>query len=208
MRISFWLYAILVVSLLGACGGTSAASPTEFVEEAPGPPAETAPPPESETPMPEPEEPFELKTSAFADGEFIPDRHACTGENLSPEFTWGAPPAGTQSLAMLMDDPDAGSTPWVHWVLYNLPPETRGLPEGLGADEQLADGSMNGSTSFGSLGYGGPCPPTGAPHHYNFMLYALDTVLDLEPGATKSEMLAAMEGHILAQATYTGLFSR
>ena len=150
--------------------------------------------------------PFEISSTAFAEGEVIPPRFACTGEDLSPELAWGAPPEGTVTLALLFDDPDAFN--WVHWLIYNIPAESGGLPEGMPSDPQLADGSLQGQTSWGTMGYRGPCPPPGAPHTYVFTLYALDTSLALDAGADVNAFQLAIDGHVLAEIEYTGQFSR
>lgn len=151
--------------------------------------------------------PFELTSTAFAHGEAIPRQYSCDGEDISPPLSWGDPPEGTQSLALIMDDPDAPAGVWVHWVLYNLPAGSGGLPEAVPTDAQLADGSRQGKSSWGRMGYGGPCPPSGT-HRYFFRLYALDTALDLAAGASKEQLLQAMEGHVLAQAELMGLYAR
>lgn len=204
-----WLCATLI---LVACGtAVSPAAPTQPVSE---PATETPATEESEAePMPSdtPEStstpvPFELHTSAFGEGEVIPADYACTGEDLSPELTWGAPPTGTQSYVLLFDDPDAFG--WVHWLLFNLPPELRGVPEGVEDGAGLPDGSLQGATSWGTRGYRGPCPPAGTPHTYVFTLYALDALLSLDVGADVDAVQLAMDGHVLAQIQYTGEFSR
>jgi Raf kinase inhibitor-like YbhB/YbcL family protein len=151
--------------------------------------------------------PLELTSPAFAPGEAIPAKYTCDGEGVSPPLQWGNLPEGTRSLALISDDPDAPSGTWVHWVIYNLPPETGALPEAIPPEPTLPDGSRNGNNSLDSLGYFGPCPPSGS-HRYFFKLYALDTVLDLPSGASKEQLLEAMEGHIVAQAELMGQYSR
>jgi len=151
--------------------------------------------------------PFELTSTAFAHGESIPRKYTCDGEDISPPLLWGDPPQGTQSFALIADDPDAPMGTWVHWVLYNLSAESRALPEAVPPDADLPDGSRHGQNSWGRLGYGGPCPPSGT-HRYFFKLYALDRVLDLAAGASKEQLLQAMEGHILAQTELMGLYTR
>jgi len=148
-----------------------------------------------------------ITSSAFAQGAAIPAQYSCKGRDVSPPLTWGEPPAGTKSLALIMDDPDAPVGTWVHWVLYNIPPAARGLPEAAATDAVLADGSLNGKTSANSLGYHGPCPPSGT-HRYFFKLYALDAMLSLPSGADKARLLDAMQGHILAQGELMGTFSK
>lgn len=154
--------------------------------------------------------PLELTSSAFEAGQTIPTRHACHGENLSPPLAWSEPPAGTASFALVMDDPDAvpvAGFVWDHWVLFNIPSETLSLAEGIPGEATLTDGSRQGQNSSNRLGYGGPCPPGGQRHNYVFKLYAVDTSLDLEPGASKAEILQAMEGHILDQAELVGAYT-
>ena len=146
---------------------------------------------------------FELTSSAFAPGERIPQTYTCDGQDISPPLRWSEPPAGTQSLALIMDDPDAPIGIWDHWLLFNLPAETRNLPE----QAVLPAGSLDGRNSWGRTGYGGPCPP-GGTHRYFFKLYALDVTLTLAAGAEKEQLLQAMEGHILAQAELMGTYSR
>ena len=149
---------------------------------------------------------FELSSPAFAEGASIPQKYTCDGDDVSPPLAWQDPPDGTQSLALIVDDPDAPRGTWVHWVLYNLPAETRALPEALPSQAELPDGSQHGENSWQRLGYGGSCPPSG-PHHY-FKLYALDTVLALEAGAEAGELSAAIEGHILGHGELMGTYSR
>jgi Raf kinase inhibitor-like YbhB/YbcL family protein len=150
---------------------------------------------------------IQLTSNAFVNEGSIPARYACTGENISPALIWNDPPEGTQSFALIMDDPDAPGGAWVHWVLFNIPASSRGLSEAIPSEETLSDGSMHGENSSGNLGYNGPCPPSGT-HRYFFKLYALDERLGLSAGADKGELLKAMEGHILAEAELMGIFSK
>jgi hypothetical protein len=149
-----------------------------------------------------------LSSTSFQDGSQIPAKFTCSGANISPQLAWSAPPARTASLALIVTDPDAPHGTWVHWVLYDLPAGTRALPEGLPALGQLPDGALQGRNDFGDLGYGGPCPPPGAPHHYIFTLYALDAKLNLPVGATRAQVETAMQGHTLASGKLIGLFQR
>jgi Raf kinase inhibitor-like YbhB/YbcL family protein len=151
--------------------------------------------------------PFELTSTAFAAGESIPRKYTCDGQDISPPLQWKDPPEGTQSFALIVDDPDAPRGTWVHWVLYNLPPSARALPEALSSDADLPDGSRNGQNSWQRLGYGGPCPPSGT-HRYFFKLHALDAQLNLAAGGSKEELLRRMEGHILATAETMGVYAR
>jgi Raf kinase inhibitor-like YbhB/YbcL family protein len=149
---------------------------------------------------------LELWSDAWDSGEAIPVKYSCDGENISPPLAWSAPPEGTASYALIMDDPDAkavGGQVWDHWLLFNIPPEYGSLPEDIPGKSELADGSRHGKSSWGMLEYGGPCPPQGRNHRYVFSFYALDIMLDLEPGATKDELRMAFRGHILGKAETT-----
>jgi Raf kinase inhibitor-like YbhB/YbcL family protein len=147
-------------------------------------------------------------TSTSFQGSQIPAKFTCSGAGISPQLAWSAPPAGTASFALIVTDPDAPRGTFVHWVLYDLPAETRTLPEGLPGLGQLTDGSRQGRSDFGEIGYGGPCPPPGSPHHYHFTLYALDAKLNLAVGATRAQVEAAMQKHILARGELVGLYKR
>lgn len=153
-----------------------------------------------------------LTSSAFAEGETVPGLYTCDGKDLSPALKWSEPPTGTQSFALIMDDPDAPPGTWVHWVLYDLPPTTRELKEGFPKDESFSDGSKHGASwgvkTYERAGYGGPCPPPGAPHRYYFKLYALDRKLGLPAKATKAEVEQAMQGHVLAETSLMGRYGR
>jgi Raf kinase inhibitor-like YbhB/YbcL family protein len=150
---------------------------------------------------------FTLMSTAFGNGQPIPTTYSCKGRDVSPPLTWNEPPAGTQSLALILDDPDAPAGTWVHWVIFNLPATARGLAEATPKDAPLTAGGINGVNSWGRSGYGGPCPPSGT-HRYFFKLYALDTLLALTASADKSQVLTAMEGHILAQSELMGTYSK
>ena len=121
---------------------------------------------------------------------------------------WNDPLGATQSFVLIADDPDAPVGTWVHWVLFDLPANARTLGQNAPKKEQMADGSRQGRNDFGKIGYGGPCPPPGKPHRYFFKLYALDTKLNLKPGATKKDVEHAMQGHVLAQGEWMGRYSR
>lgn len=150
---------------------------------------------------------FTLQSSAFQNGGSIPKKFTCEAADVSPELTWSGVPEKTQSFALIADDPDAPMGTWVHWVIYDLPPNTAKLPEGVPKQEQAASGAQ-GKNSSGKIGYGGPCPPPGKPHRYFFKLYALDSKLNLKPGARKPEVEAAMKGHVLAEAELMGKYGR
>jgi Raf kinase inhibitor-like YbhB/YbcL family protein len=149
--------------------------------------------------------PFELTSPAFENEGVIPDRFSCKGEDISPELVWGDPPEGTQSFALVFDDPGA---PWVHWVVYNLAPVLRGLPEAIPDGETVLDTARHGVNSWGTQDFRGPCPPAGSTHRYVFILYALDSTLNFDTVPDKRQLGAAMEGHILAQVELAANFTR
>lgn len=149
-----------------------------------------------------------ISSDAFAEGERIPVQYSCSGENISPPLSWGDPPAGTESLAVICDDPDAPGGLFTHWVLVNIPPDSRGLPGGVKRTPLLDDGSIHGANSYGKLEYSGPCPPPGRPHRYYFHIYALDIPLKLRSPADRRAVENAMKGHILAEGSCMGIFSR
>ncbi len=153
---------------------------------------------------------MELSSSAFDDGQTIPAKYTADGQNVSPPLQWSDAPEGTQELALIMDDPDAPIGTFTHWLLWGLGPDLTELPEGIEAVATVAalEGAKQGTSGFRKIGYGGPAPPRGPAHHYNFTLYALDTTLALEPGASKDKLLRAMEGHILATGKLTGMYGR
>lgn len=155
---------------------------------------------------------FTMTSPAFRHGEAIPKRHACEGQDLSPELRWSQAPSKTESFSLIMEDPDAPTGLWVHWILYNIPGGLTGLPEGVPKTDTVLDGANHGLSwgveSFGRVGYSGPCPPPGKPHRYFFKLYALDAVLSLRPRATKAALLEATRGHGLAQAELMGTYAR
>ncbi len=151
---------------------------------------------------------LEIQAPAFRAGGEIPTKFTCQGDDISPALTWTEPPAGTRSFVLIMDDPDAPAGTWVHWVVYDLPANQRGLHEAVPKDDHLREGGTQGRNDFEKIGYGGPCPPPGKPHRYFFKLYALDAWLRLPPGATKREVERAMEGHILARGQLIGRYRR
>ncbi len=152
---------------------------------------------------------FILTSTAFKDGATIPGKHTCDGVDVSPPLAWSGTPAGTRSVALIADDPDAPGGTWVHWVLYNLPAEVSELPENIAKVESLdLGGARQGRNDFRRPGYGGPCPPPGPAHRYFFKLYALDTRLELKAGAQKKDVEAAMEGHVLGSAQLMGTYAR
>lgn len=150
---------------------------------------------------------LKLTSSAFNEGDMIPKPYTCDGQDISPPLAWTGAPAGTKSFALICDDPDAPVGVWDHWVCFNLPPGLTGLPEAVPRTEVLPSGGLHGRNSWGKIGYGGPCPPSGV-HRYFFKLYALDTELSLKAGATKKDVEKTMQGHILAEAQLMGRYKR
>jgi len=151
---------------------------------------------------------FKLRTDAFPSGGEIPVQYTCSGADGSPELSWSGVPGGTQSLALIMDDPDAPGGTFTHWLLYNLDFQQTHLPENLPKAGAGVAGSAQGRNDFGRLGYAGPCPPPGRPHRYFFRLYALDSKLNLRAGAARQEADLAMKGHILGETEWMGTFKR
>lgn len=151
---------------------------------------------------------LELRSTAFQPGGDIPKKFTCSGSDVSPALEWGEPPAGTRSLALIVDDPDAPAGTWVHWVVFDLPASARRLPEGVAKSESVPGGGRQGLNDFQKTGYGGPCPPPGAPHRYFFKIYAVDKPLGLGPHSTKQSVEEAMKGHVLAQGELMGRFGR
>jgi Raf kinase inhibitor-like YbhB/YbcL family protein len=151
---------------------------------------------------------LELTSSAFGEGEAIPARYTCDGEDISPALSWSEPPAETESLVLIMDDPDAPVGTWDHWVVFDLPPGTRSLPEAVPPGQAVAGGGVQGRNSWKDAAYGGPCPPRGSEHRYIFALYALDARLDLDANADKGDVEKAMADHILARGQLTGRYGR
>ena len=151
-----------------------------------------------------------VTSPAFAQGQAIPRKHSGEGEDVSPALAWSGVPEGTREIAVICDDPDAPrAEPWVHWVIYGIPPASTGLAEGVPRTEALDDGTTQGNNTWPRLGYNGPMPPPGhGTHHYHFKVYALDAPSGLKPGATKKQLLAAIEGHILAQGELVGTYER
>ena len=239
----FLVLALIAAVGLAACGPgaepeppappeeptTAPSAPTpEAASPTPAPPTEetaspTATSPPSEEPVapdtPEPAAPLEISSSAFEPGGEIPVQYSCEGANLSPPLEWSGVPDGTQSLALLVDDPDSQPPGFVHWVIYNIPATATGLPEGMPPDPSLPDGAQQGKNDFAQypagtfpggsainqVGYDGPCPP--AAHRYVFTLYALDATLDLPAEATRAELMLAMEGYVLSEAELMGVYT-
>jgi len=200
----------LSAGILAAWGWAGTACQPQ--EGGPAAPAET-PRPESPPTVQSEETPMAmtLTSNAFDAGTRIPTEYTGEGKDISPPLAWSHVPDGTGALALVCDDPDAPVGTWDHWLLWNLPADTRKLPAGVPKIATLSDlgGAAQGRNGWGKIGYGGPMPPPGhGNHHYHFVLYALDARLDLAPGANKQALMQAMEGHVLGQADLTGLYRR
>jgi Raf kinase inhibitor-like YbhB/YbcL family protein len=177
---------LMILAALGACG---TAQPEGQVQEAV-------------------QVKLQLESSAFKAGETIPRQYTCDGDDFSPPLSWSEPPAGTESLALIADDPDAPVGTWDHWLLFNMPVSTRSLAENIPADRVIEGVGLHGANGWRNVGYGGPCPPQGPAHRYFFRLYALDKVLDLEAGASRGDVERAMQGHVLAEGELMGQYGR
>ena len=146
-------------------------------------------------------------TSSFADGEAIPGKHSCYGLDLSPPVSWTGLPEGTKSIAVVSVEPDAPDAKnWIHWLMYDIPPTTSEIPEAIRSTEAARVGGKHGKNDFRRLGWGGPCPPRGTDHFYFLKVYALDTEIDLEEGATKGEIVSAMTGHLIGVGQLMGTY--
>jgi Raf kinase inhibitor-like YbhB/YbcL family protein len=149
---------------------------------------------------------MQLTSTAFEEGQPIPLDHTGEGHNLSPQLKWNDPPAGTRSLALIFEDPDAPRGIFTHWLVYNIPAESRELPEGMLHAEGLPNGTRQGRCDFGKVGYFGPKPPEGKPHRYFFKLFALNRPLEVVGGDTRDHLLRALKGHVLGEAVLMGTF--
>jgi Raf kinase inhibitor-like YbhB/YbcL family protein len=189
-----WLLLALLAlaALAGACDGDSDDSDGDATETD-GTPAST----------------MTIRTPAFDDGEPVPERFTCDGDNLSPPLSWDGAPDGAETFALIVDDPDAQGI-YAHWVVYGIPGDVDSLDEGAGIDAvRLDNDARQGVNESGNLGYTGPCPPQGTPaHHYDFTVYALDSALEISAGISREALLSQVEGHILAQARVTGTYGR
>lgn len=147
-----------------------------------------------------------VSSDAFQQNQSIPEHYTREGANVSPTLSWQGEPSQTASFALIVEDPDAPRGVFTHWVCFNIPAQTHGLPPGVPQRGTLGEGMVQGRNDFGDIGYDGAQPPSGPPHHYHFSVYALDTKLPLREGASKQDVLHAMQGHILEQAELIGLF--
>ena len=162
------------------------------------------------SPPPTPAATLKVSSAAFGPGQRIPVRYTCDGEDVSPPLRWQGAPTGTRSFALVVDDPDAPVGTFIHWVLYNIPPDRSDLPEGVPRQLEVPGIGLQGTNDFrdNRIGYRGPCPPPGKPHRYFFKLYALNTTLDIIKGASAATVERAMRGHILAQGQLMGTYGR
>lgn len=149
-----------------------------------------------------------LASSAFKDGQPIPSQYTCDDKNISPPLTWNGAPGNTTSLVLMVDDPDAPTGVWTHWVVFDLPANMSELAEDASKSESGMGTAKQGVNDFKRAGYGGPCPPAGKQHRYFFKIYALDIMLELPSGASRREVAAAMAKHILAQGQLMGTYQR
>jgi Raf kinase inhibitor-like YbhB/YbcL family protein len=150
---------------------------------------------------------MEITSSSFKQEDMIPAKYTCDGQNISPPLAWSGTPKETKSFALICDDPDAPAGTWVHWVIFDIPANVNFLPEKVSKQEEIAGLGKKGKNSSRRYGYDGPCP-TGGTHRYYFKLYALDTMLNLNAGLSKEDLLKAMKGHILAEAQLMGRYKR
>ncbi len=209
------LLALLAVTALGGAllagcdrppeGEQVVGQPSELVDQVPDDPAL-----EEEWTAVEGTRAWTLTSTAFESGATIPTKYTEDGEDVSPPLTFADLPPDTEELALICHDPDAPREGgWTHWVVYGMDSGLQGLPEAVPAEERVEEPALiQGENSWGKIGYGGPAPPPGSPHRYQFTLYALSERLNLEPGATKDELEAAMEGKIIDQAMLEGLYGR
>jgi Raf kinase inhibitor-like YbhB/YbcL family protein len=151
---------------------------------------------------------LEVTSDAFTPGGQIPVNYTCDGMDLSPPLAWGPVPPEAAALAILVTDPDAPGGTFIHWVAYNMPPAARSIPGGRPGKEALPAGSVQGTNDMGRVGYGGPCPPGGTPHHYHFTVYALDSAVSITGPQDGRMLLGAMKGHILSQGEIVGIYQR
>ena len=149
-----------------------------------------------------------VSSPAFSEGERIPTKYTCEGQDVSPPLVWSEPPVGTQSLALILEDPEDATAPggvFTHWVLFNIPSDSRKISEHVPTQGKLSGGELQGKNDCERIGYGGPCPDGSGPHRYRFTLYALNCLLDLEAGVSKKQVLDCIQKHVLAQGELTGI---
>ena len=157
---------------------------------------------------PETHRKMELSSAAFKDGQPIPNRYTCDDKNISPALAWNGAPAGTKSLALIVDDPDSPTGVWTHWIVFNIPADASALDEDAAKSQTSPAGLRMGLNDFKNAGYGGPCPPAGKAHRYYFKILALDITLDLPAGASRQAVDAAIAKHVLSQGQLMGTYQR
>jgi len=148
-----------------------------------------------------------IKSNAFSEGGMITAKYTCDGKDISPDISWTGIPEGAKSIVLISDDPDAPAGTWVHWVVYNIPPERTGFDEGIPPKEELEDGTIQGKNDFGRIGYGGPCPP-GGTHRYYFRIYALKEKPGVRPGLTKKQIMEKINDLIISEGQLMGKYER
>ena len=203
MSLKYFVLVIAVILISGCVTGNNNATTDEITPEVTAEVMETV---DEYTQEADIMEDFSISSGAFGQGDTIPVEYTCDGSDMSPPLVFSGIPDGAKSIALIVDDPDASGGMWVHWVIYNMPPN-RELAKGMPIAGTLPDGSRQGTSDFGKAGYGGPCPPSGT-HRYYFKVYALDIVLDLQSGASKAQLENAMQGHVLAKAELMGKYAR
>ena len=149
-----------------------------------------------------------LSTTSFEPGGFIPEKYTCDGVDISPQLSWSGAPAGTETYVIIVDDPDAPGGTFTHWVIFNIPANRTMLPEGVPAEKIVKKACSQAMNDFRMVGYGGPCPPVGKPHHYHFKLFALKKSLDVPSLMPRKAIEAAMRGYVLEQTEIVGLYQR
>lgn len=196
------LSAIIFITLLISCGCTSVA-PSPSIPASPVP-VQTVSPPVSSSAL---SGAFSLKVDSLVPGSVLPDTNSCEGASESPAVSWDGIPAGTKSLVLILEDPDAPSGTFTHWIVYNIPPETGSIPAGQTARKVLENGAQQGDSSAGSRGYYPPCPPVGTTHRYIFRLYAVDMDIT-QPTADRDSIDWALQGHTIANTAFATTFTR
>ncbi|MDZ4833612.1 MAG: YbhB/YbcL family Raf kinase inhibitor-like protein [Candidatus Melainabacteria bacterium] len=149
-----------------------------------------------------------VTSKTVKEGKSVPINHTGDGKDVSPELSWTKAPVTAKSIAVTCEDPDAPGGVWFHWIVFNLPPTTAGLPEGIAKTPSIAAGAGQGTNDFEKVGYNGPAPPKGAEHRYQFKVFALDKKLDLKPGCDKKQFYKALSGHVVGRGKLTGLYKR
>ena len=149
-----------------------------------------------------------ISSSAFQNGQPVPQKYSCDGENISPALSWSAGPSQTRCFALVCEDPDAPHGTFIHWVMYNIPSSSTGLPENVKKTDALPDGTRQGKNGAGQMGYTGPCPPPGKLHHYHFKLFALDAMCNVPGTPDRDQLMSAIQGHIIAQGETVGTYQR